>query len=287
MELGFIGIGRMGSRMAKRLLAAGHKVTVFDINADACRPLAADGAAIAKSPEGAARSSEIIITSVPGPAEVGAVIEGPKGILAGARPGTLIVETSTIGPAQSCAFAEHCAAAGLQYIDAPVSNGLEAADAGTLTIMVGGEPSAYERALPVLRHLGTRIYHLGPIGSGNVAKIANQLVYLSYVASFCEVAGLGYRYGLDMSKLVDVLRHSVAGAPLVTGWERRIETGEIAAGFQIYRVLKDLSLGTELCADKRFDAPVFEAALQTFRKAAEAGFGENDMSAIYSAFLQK
>lgn len=287
MQLGLIGIGRMGSRMAARLLAAGHGLTIFDINVEACRPLAQHGATIADAPDEVARSSEIIITSVPGPAEINAVIEGPRGILAGAKPGTLIVETSTIGPAQSQSLAEHCAAAGVIYIDAPVSNGLEAAAAGTLTVMVGGERSAFDRALPILQLLGNRIYHLGPVGSGNVAKIANQIVYLSYVASFCEVAGLGHQFGLDIPALVEVLRHSVAGTPLITGWERRIQTGDIAAGFEINRVLKDLQLGADLCSEERFDAPVFQAALDIFRKAAAAGLGKNDMSAIYSALARK
>src|SRR5690348_15727539 len=287
MQLGLIGIGRMGSRMAARLLAAGHGLAIFDVNAEACEPLARRGATIADAPEDVARSSEIIITSVPGPAEVNAVIEGPRGILAGAKPGTLIFETSTIGPAQSRAFAEHCAAAGVVYIDAPVSNGLDAAAAGTLTVMVGGDRSAFERALPILQQLGNRIYHLGPIGCGNVAKIANQIVYLSYVASFCEVAGLGREFGLDIPALVEVLRHSVAGSPLITGWERRIQTGDIAAGFAINRVLKDLQLGADLCREERFEAPIFAAAIDIFRKAAAAGLGKNDMSAIYSALARK
>jgi 3-hydroxyisobutyrate dehydrogenase-like beta-hydroxyacid dehydrogenase len=282
MNLGFVGIGRMGSRMAARLLAAGHRVVVYDVAAASCLPLQAKGAVIAAAADEVARASDVVITSVPGPVEVSAAIEGPRGILAGARPGTIIVETSTIGPAQSRSLAERCAKQGVTYIDSPVSNGVEAAEAGTLTIMVGGDKAAYEKVLPVLQVLGNRVYHLGPIGSGNVAKIANQVVYLSYVVSFCEVATLGREFGLDVASLVDILRNSVAGRPLTTHWEKRIETGDIEAGFRLRRVLKDLQLGVDACADLKIATPVLDAAVRTFRETADAGFGENDMTAIYS-----
>jgi 3-hydroxyisobutyrate dehydrogenase-like beta-hydroxyacid dehydrogenase len=287
MDVGFVGIGRMGSRMAARLLAAGHRLAIYDVAPEACRPLAARGATVAAAADEVARSSEIVLTSVPGPAEVAAAIEGPRGILGGARPGTLVVETSTIGPAQSQALAERCGTAGVTYIDAPVSNGVEAAETGKLTVMVGGDKSAFEKALPILRQLGNRVYHLGPVGSGNVAKIANQVVYLSYVVGFCEMAKLGRQFGLDVSALVDILRHSVAGSPLTTGWDKRIGTEDIEGGFRIRRVLKDLQLGADLCTDQGFDAPVFQAALETYREAARAGFAENDMTAIYSGFAAR
>jgi 3-hydroxyisobutyrate dehydrogenase-like beta-hydroxyacid dehydrogenase len=282
MELGFIGIGRMGSRMAGRLLAAGHALAIYDVDRAACAPLAERGATLCDGPGDVAGRSDMILTSVPGPVEVEAVMAGPAGVIAGARPGALIAELSTIGPAQSQDLAGRATAAGLAYIDAPVSNGVPAAEAGELTIMVGGSAADYRRALPVLNLLGNRLYHLGPIGSGNIAKIANQVVYLAYVAAFSEVARLGRDCGLDVPSLVDVLRRSVAGAPLMTGWERRIETGDIEPGFRIRRVIKDLELGARICADRQFDAPVFQAALDTFRKADAAGFRESDMTAIYT-----
>ncbi|MGH7087557.1 MAG: NAD(P)-dependent oxidoreductase, partial [Stellaceae bacterium] len=137
MEIGFIGIGRMGSRMAARLLAAGHRLSIADADPAACRPLAARGAEVAPSPAAVAGTSDIVLTSLPGPAEVEAVIRGSGGVLEGAQRGSLIAELSTIGPEQSRALAQACAAAGLAYIDAPVSNGVGPAETGDLTIMVG------------------------------------------------------------------------------------------------------------------------------------------------------
>jgi 3-hydroxyisobutyrate dehydrogenase-like beta-hydroxyacid dehydrogenase len=283
MQIGFIGIGRMGSRMAARLLAAGHRLSIADIDAAACSPLAAQGTEVAPTPAAVARASEMVLTSLPGPAEVDAVIRGPEGVLEGARRGSLIAELSTIGPEQSRALARACAAAGLAYIDAPVSNGIGPAETGDLTIMVGGEAADYTRALPILKCLGRDIYHLGPVGSGNIAKLANQAVYLAYVAAFTEVLRLGRAAALDVPTLVDVLRKSVAGAPLMTGWEKRIESGDLEGGFLVRRVLKDLGLGAEACASHGIAAPVIEATIGAFRAVGDKGYLEKDMTALYGA----
>ena len=283
MEIGFIGIGRMGSLMAGRLLSEGHRLVINDVERAACLPLVERGAVLCSSPAEVAQDSAMILTSLPGPEEVESVMTGPKGILSGARAGALIVEMSTIGPAQSRRLAARCAAAGLSYIDAPVSNGVGPAARGELTIMVGGDEAALERARPILGCLGNRIYHLGPVGSGNIAKIANQIVYLSYVAAFTEVARLGRHSGLDVLALVDLLRNSVAGSPMMTGWEKRIETGDLEPGFMVRRVLKDLGLGHQICVEDHFDAPILETVIAAFRQADEAGYSEKDMTAIYRA----
>jgi 3-hydroxyisobutyrate dehydrogenase-like beta-hydroxyacid dehydrogenase len=281
MQIGFIGIGRMGNPMAGRLLDAGHRLAIHDIDPAACRQLAARGAAVRSSPADVARDSPMILTSVPGPDEVEVVMSGPDGVLAGAARGSLIVELSTISPAQSRALANRCAELGLAYIDAPVSNGVGPAARGELTIMVGGDAAALERARPVLNVLGNRIYHLGPVGSGNVAKIANQIVYLSYVAAFTEVARMGRHCGLDVPALIDLLRNSVGGAPMMTGWEKRLETGDLEPGFMVRRVLKDLGLGHQICVEDGFSAPILEEVIATFRRAYDAGYSEKDMTAIY------
>jgi 3-hydroxyisobutyrate dehydrogenase-like beta-hydroxyacid dehydrogenase len=283
MDIGFIGIGRMGSRMAARLLAAGHALTIHDIDAAGCRPLIERGATAGSSPADVAQASEIILTSLPGPAEVDAVMTGPRGVLRGARPKSLVVELSTIGPAQSRALARACAAAGLSYIDAPVSNGVGPAETGDLTIMVGGDAADFQRAVPVLRCLGRDIYHLGPIGSGNVAKLANQIVYLAYVAAFTEVALLGRQAHLDVPTLIDVLRKSVAGAPLMTGWEQRLASGDLEGGFLVRRVLKDLHLGAEACVEHSVAAPVLDSVIRAFAEIGAAGYMEKDMTALYTA----
>jgi 3-hydroxyisobutyrate dehydrogenase len=269
--------------MAARVLAAGHALSVHDIDAAACRPLIERGARACASPEEVARASEIILTSLPGPAEVDAVMTGPRGVLQGARPNSLVAELSTIGPAQSRALAQACSSAQLSYIDAPVSNGVGPAETGELTIMVGGETLDFQRALPILHCLGRDIYHLGPIGSGNIAKLANQIVYLGYVAAFAEVVRLGRHAHLDVPTLIDVLRKSVAGAPLMTGWEKRIESGDLEGGFLVRRALKDLTLGAEACAEHAVAAPVLDSVIRAFADVGAAGYMEKDMAALSTA----
>jgi 3-hydroxyisobutyrate dehydrogenase-like beta-hydroxyacid dehydrogenase len=169
------------------------------------------------------------------------------------------------------------------YLDAPVSNGVEAARDGTLTFMIGGDAAAVERARPILTHVASDVFHMGPIGTGNIAKLLNQNIYLAYVAAFCESLRLGRAAGLDVHTLLDVLRKSVAGDPLMTGWEKRIETGDLKPGWSIRRVLKDLALGAGVCSEQAFDAPVFGAALRAFREIGEAGHMESDLTALFTA----
>ena len=281
-ELAFIGIGRMGVRMAARLLDAGFPLTVYDLNPKACDSLVAKGAKLAASPGEAAASADVVMTCLPGPDEVQHVMQAPDGILANARKGALLIEMSTIGPALSRSLASKARDAGLHYVDAPISNGVGPAETGELTIMIGGERKDYERATPVLRHLGNRLDHLGPIGSGNFAKIANQVIYLSYVASFCEITRVGRELGVDVPQLVDVMRNSVAGRPMMTGWEKRLENGDRVAGFQVSRILKDLGLGATVADEQGVDIPLLQEVIRTYRDTADAGYADLDMTAIYS-----
>ncbi len=281
-RLGYIGLGRMGSRMAARLLAAGYPLSVYDVDARACAPLAERGAFLCYSPGEVARRSDIMMTCLPGPKEVQAVMDGAQGLVCCARKGALLVEMSTIGPVLSRTFAARCREAGIAYIDAPISNGVAAAASGELTIMVGGDEADYEHALPVLSHLGSHLCRMGPVGSGNVTKIANQMIYLSYVAAFCETARMVREAGLNVPNFIDVMRHSAAGDPLMTGWAERLENGDRVPGFQISRVLKDLVLGADICAQSGFDAPVLVSVIRTYRDAGDAGSMDKDMTAIYS-----
>jgi len=282
MNIGFIGLGRMGGPMSARLVANNYPLRVCDVNPEACAPSAAKGATVCATPAEVARQADLIVTSLPGPREVDSVMRGEEGIFSALRPGALLVETSTLAPAHSRALSALCLQAGAEYLDAPVSNGVAAAVRGDLTIMAGGSAQAYEKALPVLRCMASHVYHMGPVGAGNVAKLINQMIYLVYVASFCEAARLGDEWNLDVPKLVDVLRNSVAGRPLVTNWERRLEAGDLTPGFSIRRVLKDLQLCAEACAEKNYSAPLLETALNAFRKVGEAGFVESDLSALYA-----
>ena len=283
MDIGFIGVGQMGCPMARRLLNAGHRLVICDVSPDACARLVAQGAESRSTPSQVAADCPTIITSLPSPKEVEIVMRGTDGLLSSVRSDTMVLETSTIGPALSRALAQQFAQAGAVYLDCPVSNGVQAAQAGTLTFMIGGDGAAVERAKPILSSLASDIFHLGPVGSGNIAKLINQNIYLCYVAAFCESMRLGRSAGLDVQTLLDVLRKSVAGDPLMTGWEKRIETGDLEPGWRVRRVLKDMTLGADVASERAFDGPIFETALQAFRHIGEAGHMEHDLTALFTA----
>jgi 3-hydroxyisobutyrate dehydrogenase-like beta-hydroxyacid dehydrogenase len=283
MDIGFIGVGQMGGPMARRLLVSGHNVAAYDINKAATAKLAAHGADIRSCPAEVVEDRSVILTSLPGPSEVEAVMTGASGVLQSVRPQALVLETSTIGPSLSRSLAQQFADKGASYLDCPVSNGVAAAEAGTLTFMVGGDAIVLERARPILAPLSSHIFHLGPVGSGNTAKLLNQSIYLCYVAAFCESMRLGREAGLDFRTLLEVLRRSVAGDPLMTGWEKRIETADLTPGWRLQRVLKDLSLCAQVCSETDFKGPIFETALSAFREVAESGHMESDLTALFTA----
>lgn len=288
-QVGFIGIGRMGGRMVTRLINAGYSLSIHDANPAAMAPLLARGARACATPAEVASGCGIVMSCLPGPEEVTEIMEGPQGVLASSKSAgsagvakPLLIEMSTIGPAQSRELAKRSRAAGFSYIDAPISNGVGPAETGELTIMVGGERADFERAQPVLSHLGNRVYHMGDIGTGNFTKIANQVIYLSYVASVCEITRAARGMNMDVPNFIDVMRNSVAGRPMMTHWEDRFENGDRVAGFQISRLLKDLQLGADICAEHAFDIPVLKSVISAYRDASDAGHANLDMTAIYS-----
>lgn len=268
--------------MARHVLAAGHRLHVYDVDPGACAQLVQAGAILAGAPDEIAACAGVIVTSLPGPEQVDAVMTGPHGIIAAQPRNVLIVETSTIGPAQSRALARTFAEIGCDFVDAPVSGGVASAATGHLTAMVGGERTAFERALPVLHCFANEVLHLGPSGSGSIAKLINQMIYLSYVASFCEAVAFGRRADLDVPALLDVLRTSVAGNPLGTGWEQQIAAADLTPGFRISRVLKDLELGAEACRQQAQAVPLLDHVVRSFRELAEHGYAESDMIALYA-----
>ena len=245
ITIGFIGLGRMGNRMATRLINTGYSLAIHDANPAAMAPLVARGARACATSAEVANQSGIVLSCLPGPEEVAEIMDGPQGVLSTANTGgtekRLLIEMSTIGPAQSRDLAQ-----------------------------------------PLLRHLGNRIYHMGDIGTGNFTKIANQVIYLSYVASVCEIASAARGLGMDVPNFIDVMRNSVAGRPMMTHWEERFESGDRVAGFQVSRLLKDLQLGADICAEKGFDKSMLDTAINTYRRAADAGYADLDMTAIYS-----
>jgi 3-hydroxyisobutyrate dehydrogenase-like beta-hydroxyacid dehydrogenase len=285
MNVGFIGLGRMGSLMARNLLNEGHTLFVHDIEPAAGKEIVDAGAIWASSAAEAARQAEVIVSSVPGPSEVAEVMNGSDGVLVGVRDGALVIETSTIGPEQSRKLAKRFEAKNASYVDATVNRiRLDGVARGQMTVMVGGSETDFERARPILTCLGNKIRHVGPVGSGNAVKLINQMIFLSYVAVFSEGLALGQRLGIELDMLLDVFSTSAAGHTMIIDKHDQIAAGDETPGFAISRVLKDLELAAELCSGEGFAAPSFAATLASFRHARSEGLGSSDMTALHRLF---
>ena len=279
MEIGFIGLGRMGSQMALNLIGKGYKLLVYDKNKVACGPAVKAGAREVSNPAEIARHVKFVISCVPGPQEVAEVMSAPNGVLDGVADGSLVIETSTIGPEQSCDLAQKFKEKGASYIDATINRiVLDAVVEGKMTIMVGGDVEAFERARPILQCLGDNIYHIGPTGSGNTVKVLNQMIFLSYVAVFSEGLALGERLGVPKAKLLEVFSTSAAGHRMIMDKYTHNDEDDKTPSFTINRVIKDLELANKLCIGEDHSAPIFTAALAAFREAAEQGLGSSDIT---------
>ena len=208
--IGVVGLGSFGRQMARRLIGAGHQVVGYDILPGAVEVAARDGVAPAESPAAVARRAEIIVLSLPSSKEVAEACFGREGLTAGATAETLVIDTTSGDPARTPEIAASLAERGIDYVDAGVSGtgGAEAVANGTLTIMVGASPEAFDRARPVLQHFGSRVVRIGPTGSGHVAKALNNLLLGVSMLATAEAVATGIKAGLDPLALVDILQAS-------------------------------------------------------------------------------
>ena len=278
-RIAFIGVGGMGGRMARRLLDAGHELTVWNRTPAKAEPLVEAGATAATTPAEAARRAEVVITMVADSAALQAVTEGPDGIAAAA---TTVLEMSTVGPA---AVAQLQAAlppdAGL--LDAPVLGSVSEAEAGTLGIFVGGSESLLERVRPLLAELGSPI-HVGPLGAGAAAKLVANLTLLGTLGLLGEALALADGLGLARESTWEVL----AGTPLGSQAERRrtaVESGEYPLRFALALARKDADLVADAAAAAGVEAPLASAARDWFAEAEAAGWGEHDYSSVLGQII--
>jgi 3-hydroxyisobutyrate dehydrogenase-like beta-hydroxyacid dehydrogenase len=280
MRVGLIGVGRMGEAMARNIRAKGHALAVFDVRRVAAQSVVDAGATALGSPAEVAAASEIVLTSLPGPEEVEAVMVGPDGVERGIKRGSIVADTSTTSAESSRRLAERFRTLGVDYLDAPISGGREGAVAGTLTVMVGGEAAAFACARPVFEAIGADIHHIGPSGAGNGIKLIIQLIFMTHVATTMEGLALGERLGIPLEKLLDVIGTSSAGRPDVTKRYGKILSDDLAPRFEVTSALKDLALASELAAMLGVDAGIARAATESYRRAAADGFGSDDLIAL-------
>jgi 3-hydroxyisobutyrate dehydrogenase len=285
MRVAFIGIGTMGRPMATRLLAAGHEVTACDVDPRRAEAL---GTRIAGTPEEAADRADVVITSLPSPEAVEDVVLGPGGIASAAPRGALLLEMSTSPPALARRLAARLEGSLLDVLDAPVSGGPQGAEAGTLTIMVGGAAATFARAEPLLGVLGRHVVHVGDHGAGQAAKLCNNLVAGATMAALAEACAVAVREGLDPATLYGLLTTSTGDSrvlrtrfPLAGADASHPASRAYAPLFAVDLIEKDLGLALGLAAEHGVETPVAAAARTAYRAAQEAGHGGLDYSAVY------
>ncbi|HKY79289.1 MAG TPA: NAD(P)-dependent oxidoreductase [Anaerolineales bacterium] len=280
LRLGFIGLGLMGKPMAAHLLRAGFPLTVHNRSQAAVAELVAAGAAVAASPAGVAAATDLIFTCLPDSPDVERIVLGPQGILAGARPGLIVVDHSTILPATARKLAEALAARGLQFLDAPVSGGQLGSQNGTLTIMVGGDAAALETARPALQAYSSTITHIGGPGAGQVAKCCNQIMVASQMAAMAELLVFARKAGVDPRKVVAAIRGGAAQCWTLDNKPERLFAGNRQPGFKASMQAKDLGIIMDTAAELGMPLPATTVTTQLYDEMLELGMGDLDNSAL-------
>jgi 3-hydroxyisobutyrate dehydrogenase-like beta-hydroxyacid dehydrogenase len=267
--------------MSRNIMKAGFPLVVANRSQQVVRDLATEGATPAATPAEVAGAAEIVCLCLPVPATVEEVVLGPGGVLEGIRPGSIVVDFSTIGPSTCRKAAAALEEKGAGYLDAPVSGGTTGAEAGTLTVMVGGDKGQYERALPVLQRVGRKIVYAGPVGAGAVVKLMNQLLVGINLAGAAEAMVLGVKAGVDPKLLFETIASATGNSSqLERCFPEMILKGSFEAMFSVDLLHKDLSLGVEVGKDNRVRLLLGALAVQVFEEAREAGFGEEDIAAV-------
>lgn len=285
--IAFIGLGHMGGPMAKNLLKAGHKIVAFDLVEASLKDLVQAGATAAASAVAAVKDVDAVITMLPAGQHVRAVYLGPSGILAAAKKGTLFVDSSTIDV--DSARAAHAAAneAGQDFVDAPVSGGTAGAAAGTLTFMSGGSDAAFARAKPILAAMGKNIVHAGGAGTGQAAKICNNMLLAISMIGVSEAFVLAEKLGLDAQRLFDIASTSSGQCWSLTSYcpvpgpvPASPANRDYKPGFAASLMLKDLKLSQAAAQNSGAATPLGAHATQLYALMDAAGKGSDDFSGI-------
>lgn len=277
-----IGLGRMGAPMAANIARAGHDVVLHNrTRATALEVAAATGAAVADSPREAAAGAEVVVTMLADASALRSVLEGPDGVLAGLGEGTVLLDMGTTGPAAVAQLRPVVEATGAVLVDAPVSGSVAAAEAGELTLLVGGPASALEVVRPVLDAVGRSIHHLGPTGSGAVAKLAVNGIIFAIGNAVSESLVVAERAGIDREAMYDLLEDSAVAAPMV-GYRRDswLDPDGTPPTFSLALAAKDLRLLVELAASLGVPVEQARTNLAMVTDAADAGLADNDMADV-------
>lgn len=282
-RIGLIGLGIMGRGMAANLLKAGFALRVWNRTRSRMHAVIAQGAQPADSPADLAAHSDIIITCVSDTPDVEAVLLGEQGVIHGAQPGALVIDTSTISPQATRTIAARLAERGIHMLDAPVSGGSEGAERGTLSIMVGGDAQQLERARPVLQAIGQTITHIGDHGAGQMAKLVNQILVVGNTLAMSEALLFAQAGGLDLERTLQAVSGGAAGSWMLSHRGPQILRRDWRPGFTIDLQQKDLRLVLE--AADQLGTPVLATSLifNLYRVLQQAGLGGEGNHALIKA----
>jgi L-serine 3-dehydrogenase (NAD+) len=291
--IAFIGLGHMGLPMARNLLKAGFNLQVFDLVQRAMDELAAEGAQPASSALEAVQGAQVVISMLPASRHVEGLYLGADGLLAALTPGTLVLECSTIAP--EVARCVHAAAheRGIELLDAPVSGGTAGAAAGTLTFMIGGQPQTLTKAQPFFQAMGKNIFHAGPEGAGQVAKVCNNQVLAVQMIATAEAMAMGVANGLEPAVLAEIMRQSSGGnwtLEKYNPWPGVMENAPASkgysGGFMAELMAKDLGLAQQAAQSSGSSTPMGALALQLYRLLLKQGKGKQDFSVVQQLFVE-
>jgi 3-hydroxyisobutyrate dehydrogenase-like beta-hydroxyacid dehydrogenase len=280
MRIGFIGIGNMGSEMARHLLAAGHTLTSYARSARSRERANSRGLGFADTPAEVAAASEVVFTIVTAGKDVEAVVSGPQGFVHGARPGLIHVDMSTISPAITREVAEQLRARDIDMLDAPVSGGVAAAKTASLTFFVGGDAAILERVRPLLELMGKSIFHMGPSGTGQVTKLANQICQLANLQGAAEALLFARAQGADVGKVREAVMAGYGGSRMLDVLGKKMVDRDFSAGIVAALHHKDIGVAVDIAHESGLPLPVTEQVMRQLNALMDSGFGEQDTSSL-------
>jgi 3-hydroxyisobutyrate dehydrogenase-like beta-hydroxyacid dehydrogenase len=287
MKLGWVGVGKMGLPMASHLLAAGHAVTACDLLPALVEAAVARGARAAPTPAAAAREAEIVFSSIPDDSALRAVALSESGVLSGARPGSVYVDTSTVSAAASAEVATAANVRGVHYLRVTVSGNNKMAESKALTIMASGEQAVYERCRPLLALFGPQQYYVGEAEQARTLKLAVNLLVYATIAGLGEALAIGRRGGVEWQQMLDVIAASAIGSPLIKAKSGALKSRDFSATFTCLQARKDLALISGAAANSGVRAPVAEIAAELIEECIANGNGEEDYAAMIKAMERR
>jgi len=279
-KIGFVGLGIMGKPMARNLLKAGYQVTVFDVVGDVVEEVVGDGATAASNAAEVAVATDKIITMVPDSADSEKAILGPSGVLEGAKPGSVVIDMSSIAPLVSQKIAAECAKKGVEMLDAPVSGGETGAINATLAIMVGGKQEVFDQNFDLLKTMGGNVVLTGDIGAGGVTKLANQIIVAANIAGLSEALVLAQKAGVDPQRVFDAIRGGLAGSAVMEAKGPMMLSRNFKAGFRVRLHQKDLRNVLQTADQLGVPLPVTSQLQQILGALMNEGEQDSDHSVI-------